>query len=151
MLSAAAPALLRSGRLRLAVAEIGDRVIGAQVCLSAGDRLCWWLGGSDDEYPACRPAVLTLLHVFEDAMKDAPITVELGPGGQPFKRRLTDETEMLDWLLVAPRRSAYPLARAYALPAEVRRWVGTAVGAETRLGSALRVVDHKLGARFGRG
>jgi CelD/BcsL family acetyltransferase involved in cellulose biosynthesis len=150
MLSAAAPTLLRKRRLHLAVAEIGDRVIGAQAFLAAGDHLCWWLGGSDDEYSACRPAHLTCLHVLENTMKDDPITVELGPGGQPFKRRLTDETETLDWLLVAPRRTAYPLARGYALPAELRRRIGAAVGAETGLGSTLRAVDDKLTARFSR-
>ncbi|MHB8695696.1 MAG: GNAT family N-acetyltransferase [Solirubrobacteraceae bacterium] len=145
MLAEAAPQLFASGRLRLAMVEVGERVIGAQLFIAAGDRLCWWLGGSDDEWSSCRPALLAILHALEDGIARGARLVELGPGDQLFKTRLADDATVLESGLLALRPSAYPLVRAYSLPGAARRRLAATLTPESRAGRAVRSAAEKLG------
>lgn len=111
-LVAAGRELLPSGRMRLWVVERGSRPIGALLFIAAGGRVIYWNGGFDEREAALRPAFVAMLAAIEDAIARGEHTLDLGEGGQGYKRRLADGERMLQWSVLVPRGPRHLLTRA---------------------------------------
>jgi CelD/BcsL family acetyltransferase involved in cellulose biosynthesis len=121
MLLAAAESMADAERLWLWAIEADGRIVSAYLFVRAGDRVAYWLGGHDDDWGACQPGMQALLAAVEDAFDRGLSTLDLGPGVQAYKGRLTNETVALDSASLAVAGAAYPLARATLAAVDVRR------------------------------
>lgn len=119
--AAGATALLRAGgRARIWVVETDDGIVGGDVHLVAGPRMCCFNGGISPAW--ARESLGTLL--LEAAVRDGHglglATLDLGGGDQWFKQRFADGDAPLTWRAVIPRGTRYPLERGRLLPADAR-------------------------------
>ena len=121
MLAEAAGPMARAGRLWVWAIEADGRIVSAYLFVRGGDRLAYWLGGHDDGWGACQPGMQVLLAALEDAFDRRFAALDLGPGVQPYKTRLTDDVVVLDSAVLTPIGRAYPLARAVLAGLGLRR------------------------------
>jgi CelD/BcsL family acetyltransferase involved in cellulose biosynthesis len=113
-------ALVARRRAALWVIDAGGEVVGAQLFLLAGDRLCAWNGGIS---PAWEHASLGLV-LFDEAIRDAhelgARVVDFGSGDQAYKAHFTDADEPIEWSSILVRDHRYPLLRATMVPRQGR-------------------------------
>ncbi|GAC1318382.1 MAG: hypothetical protein NVSMB25_07780 [Thermoleophilaceae bacterium] len=120
MLSAAADALIDSGRFRLTSIDIDGRTISSQLYLVAGAEMSYWLGGFDKEWAAQHPTLVALVAGIEEAHTLGHRRLDLGPGAMDYKYRMADTDEPLAWIDLVPRGPRYPLVRLRLLPQLLR-------------------------------
>jgi len=137
-LSAAAPTMVRDGRMQIWTLEVEGRPAAASVVFAAGEELGYWLTGFDEDFAALSPARLSVLHVIEDAFERGAARVDLGEGLFPYKRRFSENIEELEWRWLVPPGPAHALGRASVLPSRVRWWLSRTLSAEHK--AALRRV-----------
>jgi CelD/BcsL family acetyltransferase involved in cellulose biosynthesis len=123
----AAAALFERDAARLLVIEAGGEVVGAQLFLLAGERLCAWNGGISPEWER---ASLGLV-LFDEGMRDAhelgARVLDFGSGDQAYKAHFTDSDEPLAWTALLVRDARYPAVRATLAPAQLREGVRATV------------------------
>jgi len=132
MLADAGRALLGGGRLRLVVIEAGGRAISVQLLVAAGGELSYWNGGFDEEWADTQPAMRALVAAVEDAFARGEDRLDLGGGGEHYKRRLADGADILETALLVPRGGRYGLTRAQLMPRTVGRAVATRLPEDAR-------------------
>lgn len=112
----AAAGLFERDALRLWVIDSPEGVVGAQLFLRAGDRLCAWNGGIN---PSWERASLGLV-LFDEAIRDAHQLglrlLDFGGGDQAYKHHFADTAAPVEWLSLLVRDVRYPLVRARLAP-----------------------------------
>jgi GNAT acetyltransferase-like protein len=93
---------LDESRLRLLSIDVDGASISAHLFVRAGGTCAYWLGGFDDRWAACRPAVQVLAAAIEAAIEAGDDWFELGPGAQQYKYRFADSEESVEWLTLRP-------------------------------------------------
>jgi CelD/BcsL family acetyltransferase involved in cellulose biosynthesis len=111
MLLEAGPALMPQGRFRLWSIDVEGRSISSHVFLHAGERTTYWLGGFDDAWGRYHPAMLTLLAALEHDVTTGNRYFDLGTGDQPYKGRLANHLEYVEWISLAPGVIGSEMAR----------------------------------------
>lgn len=117
----AAVSMLATGSTRLWVADAGGEIVGAQLHLTAGDRMCFFNGGSSPSWERESLGFLLLARAVEDAHDLGLARCDLGSGSQPYKLRFADDDDPIAWRVVLPLGARYPLALAHRAPARARR------------------------------
>lgn len=130
VLSDAVEAMLRSAaralgpdRFRLWTIDMAGTSISAHLFVAAGGEVSYWLGGFDDRWAAHQPALQVLVAALRDAIERGDERLDLGGGAQPYKYRLADSEEVLEWVTIVPRGRRHLRARASTAPRHVRRAV----------------------------
>jgi CelD/BcsL family acetyltransferase involved in cellulose biosynthesis len=124
MLREAAERLAPAGRMWIWEAQGPDgAAISSHLFVAAGGEVGYWLGGFDDAWAAHKPGLVALVVAVEDGFSRGDRRLDLGPGGQHYKRRLADDADQLIEATLLPRTRRYPLARARLAPHELRRRV----------------------------
>lgn len=126
--AAAVAALVRAGgRARVWVVQAPEGIVGGDVHVVAGARMCFYNGGISPEW--ARESLGTLL--LEAAVRDAHAlrlrSLDLGSGDQGYKRRFADRDAPLAWCAVIPRGVHYPVERGRLLPDDARQLARRAV------------------------
>ncbi len=145
MLVEVADELIADGRFRLWCIDADGRTVSAHLFVAAGSRASYWLGGFDRDWKTHSPAIQTVLAAIEDGFSRGERWIDLGPGDQDYKYRLSDGEEHLDWVSLLPSGprhhvalatfAAADLARAGVrrLPpsarTQLKRWIGRIRGA----------------------
>jgi CelD/BcsL family acetyltransferase involved in cellulose biosynthesis len=93
--------------MRIFNVDLGGETISTQIFMCAGREYGYWLGGFDDAHAAGRPGLLAILSGIEDAHEGGFRRVDLGPGDDPYKYRLTETEENLEWMTVVARRRGF--------------------------------------------
>ena len=118
----AAAALLQDGqRARLWVVEAADGVVAAQLHVVAGNRMCYYNGGSSPSWARESLGTVLLATAVRDAHELGLSTIDLGGGDQPYKRRFADGESILEWCSVIPVGLRYPIERGRLLRGDMRR------------------------------
>ena len=121
MLLDVAEPMARAERLWVWAIEADERIVSAYLFVRAGDRVAFWLGGHDDAWGEFQPGMQALLAAVEDAFDRGLTALDLGPGVQDYKSRLTDDVVVLDRAALAPMTVTYPLARGVLTGLDLRR------------------------------
>lgn len=97
--------LIESGRFRLLSLEMDGKVLAAHLLLAAGPRVAGWNGGFDDAYRSYSPSLQCIVYALEDLAGRGQESLNLGPGGQPYKTRIaTCDGRFTTSLLFPPGR-----------------------------------------------
>jgi CelD/BcsL family acetyltransferase involved in cellulose biosynthesis len=114
MLEAVGRAHEQTDPLRIWIVEIEGEPIAAQLCAAAGGEVLFVNGGWDERFAKLSPAMLAKLAALEDAFERGERQVDMGPGEQPAKMRLTDGSDPVAWtiLMLPGRRLALTYARS---------------------------------------
>lgn len=115
MLHSATRQLDSPDRYRLWTIEDDYHVISAHLFVAAGGEVSYWLGGFDDEWASEQPSLQALIAAIQHAAEHGDDRLDLGPGAQPYKLRLSDREQQLDWMMLFPRGRRRPLAYAVTL------------------------------------
>ena len=127
MLEEVAGELLDKGRFRLFTIDIDGDTISAQIFVTAGGEVRYWLGGFDPEWARFGPGNQAIVAAIEDAIARGEGRFDLGPGAQEYKRRIADGEDVLESVTLVTRPSRYPLARAQQVARSARRWLSERV------------------------
>jgi CelD/BcsL family acetyltransferase involved in cellulose biosynthesis len=130
MLRAAAAALASRQRLWLWSIEAEGVLISAYLFVGAGDQAIAWLGGHDEAWNVYQPGLQSIVAAVEDGFVHGIARLDLGPGAQAYKLRLTDTAEILEFVSLAPWGAGFPLARGALAARDGRRAM---VGAVVRI------------------
>lgn len=132
--------LLDCGRFRLLCIDLGDEPIAAQVLLTAGREASAWNSGFDEAHAKLSPSMQCIVEALKDASERGERTMSLGPGGQEYKYRLSNQEDSLSFHVLVPRGSTYPLARLGLIPRQVRARLsaGLSPDAKRRLRKLIR-------------
>jgi CelD/BcsL family acetyltransferase involved in cellulose biosynthesis len=122
MLRDAGAELAAGGRCDIWLLEAGEETVGAEVFVRAGAESAAWGGGFLPEWARFAPSVTLMLEAIRHGADEGVERVDLGEGEQPYKRRFTDDVELLRWTTLFPRGRHYARARARVLPRHVRWW-----------------------------
>ncbi len=118
---AAALELLESGDLRVWLVEVDGRAIAAAIFAAAGGEVHYVASGFDRRAARHAPGFVAALAGIEEAFDGADSLVDLGYGGQPYKRLLADRERELATYRIVPRRKLYPLVRGALAARDMRR------------------------------
>jgi CelD/BcsL family acetyltransferase involved in cellulose biosynthesis len=132
MLPEVARELAPENRFRLYTVEIEERVIAADICVSAGGETSWWLTGHDDEWGRSNPTMVNVVAAIEHSFASGERRFDLGGGRLELKSRLTDQEDTLEWTLLVPRGRRYALTRLQLLPGQLRRGISERLSPETK-------------------
>jgi CelD/BcsL family acetyltransferase involved in cellulose biosynthesis len=103
--------MLASGRFRLLCLDVDGSPVGAQVLLVAGREVSAWNSGFDEGYAKLSPSMQCIVQALTDASEHGERTMDLGPGAQEYKYRLSDGEDSYDTRLLVPPGRGYRLAR----------------------------------------
>lgn len=101
MLRLAGRELIGDGRFRLRSIDIDGETISSHIFVAAGGVQSYWLGGFDDRWGAFAPATQTVVAAIEDGIDRGEECLELGPGAQAYKYRLSDTEDEVQCLTLA--------------------------------------------------
>jgi len=132
MLRDAGRNLVDDGRYRLESIELDGQVISSHLFISAGDETSYWLGGFDDRYAAQRPSMLSLVGAVQEGFDRGDRRLDLGQGAQPYKYRLADGEDCLNWLTLVPPGPHYGRAMVLLAPRRLRFAITTRLPPETK-------------------
>jgi CelD/BcsL family acetyltransferase involved in cellulose biosynthesis len=122
MLIAAGSELLPSKRFGMLLIELDGKPIAARVLLAAGREVLTWNSGFDEDFARLSPSLQGLLRAVADAASgEDGLVFSLGPGGQSYKYRLSNDEETLTSSVLLPPGARYPLARARLGREQLRR------------------------------
>ena len=138
MLKQVAATEIESGRMRIFNIDQDGGTISTQIFMCAGREYGYWLGGFDDGHAAQRPGLLAILAGIEDAHEGGFRRVDLGPGDDEYKYRLTDEEEDLVWTTYVARGAGFGARRARLAPHFAR------VALRERLSDDMKLKINKL-------
>lgn len=132
MLVDAARQLAEKDRLRLWTMEADGRPISSHLFVVAGGEAAYWLGGFDDNWAWCSPAMQVILEAVRHAWAAGDARFNLGAGAQPYKYRFANGEELLHWSQIAPRGPRYALTRLALAPSQVREKLAGHISEKTR-------------------
>jgi CelD/BcsL family acetyltransferase involved in cellulose biosynthesis len=119
-------------RLRVWLLELDGTAISAEIVLTAGDQVAYWLGGFDPSVSELQPSVQTVIAILESVADEGARRLDLGPGDSDYKLRLaTGETTYRWQTLVPPGRSGLA-GRVADTPRRTRLAVGPHIPARIR-------------------
>ncbi len=121
MLVAVGLDLLPSERFRLLCLDLGGEVIAADLLLAAGGEVSAWNSGFDEAHRDFSPIMQCLVYALADAADRGERTMNLGPGGQDYKYRLSTSEDCLRSSIIVPRGVAHWPARLRLAPRRGRR------------------------------
>jgi CelD/BcsL family acetyltransferase involved in cellulose biosynthesis len=121
MLVTAGRELLPSERFRLLCLDLDGEVIAADLLLAAGPEMSAWNSGFDEAHRDLSPIMQCLVHALTDSAERGERSMNLGPGGQDYKYRLSTSEDCLRSSMIVPRGASYPLVRLRLLPRQARR------------------------------
>lgn len=121
MLVAVGLDLLPSERFRLLCLDLDGAVIAADLLVAAGAEVSAWNSGFDDAHRDFSPIMQCLVHALADAAERGESSMNLGPGGQDYKYRLSNSEDRLRSSVIVPRGASYPLVRLRLAPRRARR------------------------------
>jgi|SRR5829696_5059349 len=113
-------AQLEAGRLRLYVLELDGEPISAQMFAAAGGEAIHLNGGWDERHAKLKPSLLGIVAGLEDAFAHGDRRLDLGPGEQPYKVRLSDGNDPVSWTMVVVPRARMPVTLARVTPTVAR-------------------------------
>ncbi len=93
----AAEALAPHGRFFVWKLVFGERAVSSAIFFAAGQVLSYWLGGYDPEWARFQPGLMTLIRAIEHAYDGDYELLDLGPGAQSYKYRLSDNETRATW------------------------------------------------------
>ncbi len=120
-LLAAALAELGPERLRIYTIAVEGRIIAVNLLVAAGEEVCGWNSGFDEEFKRYSPSLLLTLHALQEAAERGERRVNLGPGAGAYKDRLADEEGELGILTLVPHGRGHLTARL-GLARHQARW-----------------------------
>ncbi len=120
MLLDAGRALVPDGRFRLESIELDGQTISSHLFVSAGEETSYWLGGFDDRYSALWPSMVSLVAAVREGFDRGDTRLDLGQGAQPYKYRLADGQDCLNWLTLVPPGPHYGRAMVLFAPRRLR-------------------------------
>jgi CelD/BcsL family acetyltransferase involved in cellulose biosynthesis len=97
--------------------------VSAHLFVAAGGEVSYWLGGFDDEWAWCSPAMQVIFEAVKHSWESGDQRFNLGAGAQPYKYRFATSEELLHWSQIAPRGRRYALTRLALAPSQVREKV----------------------------
>jgi CelD/BcsL family acetyltransferase involved in cellulose biosynthesis len=109
------------GAARLWIAEYDGEVVGAQLHVRAGDRMCFYNGGTSVRWERESLGIVLLARAVEDAHELGLARVDLGAGDQQYKQRFADADEAIAWWLVRRAGAMGTLSAVRDAPAAARR------------------------------
>jgi CelD/BcsL family acetyltransferase involved in cellulose biosynthesis len=109
------------GAARLWIAEYDGEVVGAQLHVRAGDRMCFYNGGTSVRWERESRGIVLLARAVEDAHELGLARVDLGAGDQQYKQRFADADEAIAWWLVRRAGAMGRLSAVRDAPAAARR------------------------------
>lgn len=121
MLVAVGRELLPSERFRLLCLDLGGETIAADLLLAAGPEMSAWNSGFDEAHRDLSPIMQCLVYAVADSAERGERSMNLGPGGQDYKYRLSTSEDVLRSSLIVPRGGAYPLTRLRLAPRQARQ------------------------------
>jgi CelD/BcsL family acetyltransferase involved in cellulose biosynthesis len=124
--------LLGALRFRLWSVEVEGRIISSHLFLAAGGEVTYWLGAFDDAWASYGPGVQAVLVAIEHATVLEDRRIDLGPGDEPYKRRLSDHEEIVEWWDLVPSGFRVPRTFAQAVPWALREAVSTRLSPTTK-------------------
>ena len=132
--------LLACGRFRLLSIDLDGTPISGQLLLAAGRELSAWNSGFDEAHAKLSPSMLCIVEALRDGSERGERTMSLGPGGQEYKYRLSNQEDSLSFNVLVPHGSTYPLARLGLIPRQVRARLsgGLSPDAKRRLRKLIR-------------
>lgn len=89
MLVEAGRELVDAGRFRLLILEMDGKVLAAHLLVAAGPRVAGWNGGFDEAYRSYSPSLQCIVYALRDLAERGQRSLNLGPGDQPYKSRLS--------------------------------------------------------------
>jgi CelD/BcsL family acetyltransferase involved in cellulose biosynthesis len=140
--------VLEDERLSIWRMDVNGQPVGVHVFLSTGEESACWLGGFDDEWAHLQPALMTMLKGIEHSFSVGHLRMDLGPGAQEYKLRLTDGAEDLQWILVVPAGPLSALARTQLLRQRARMGLARRLSPETK--RAIRRIRTRVADPRGR-
>lgn len=105
-----------SGHFRLWILEVDGQPISAQLFSEMGGAVSYVNGGWDESFAQLKPAMLAILYAIEDAFARGDRCMDLGPGQQEYKLRLSDGDSPIAWTVLIPPGARLPLTLARTLP-----------------------------------
>lgn len=111
MLLEATLELLPEERARIFLLEAEERPVAAQIVFAAGDEAGCWQGGFDEEWRRLSPLAQLIVHAIGDSAARGEPRVNLGSGGQEYKRRISNTEQGGAVIKLLPRGRSYPRAR----------------------------------------
>lgn len=124
MLAAVGRELLADERFRLICVDVEGSTIAAQLLVSAGTEASAWNSGFDTAYGRYSPVMQCIVHGLGEVAEAGARSMSLGPGDQPYKRRLATHHDAIERVVLVPRGGGYLGARARLLPLRLRRAAG---------------------------
>jgi CelD/BcsL family acetyltransferase involved in cellulose biosynthesis len=82
---AAAPALLKSGLLRMHALSVAGRIAAIYYGLHAGDRAFYYLGGFDPQFSAISPGTLAVASAMQAAVEEGATAFDFLAGREAYK------------------------------------------------------------------
>lgn len=98
-------------RLRIYTVEVEGRIVAVNLLVAAGEEVCGWNSGFDEEWKRYSPSLLLTLHALQEAAERGEKRVNLGPGAGAYKDRLADEEGELGILTLVPHGRGHLAAR----------------------------------------
>lgn len=132
MLVAAGRELLPSERFRLLCLDLDGEVIAADLLLAAGPEMSAWNSGFDEAHRDLSPIMQCLVYALTDSAERGERSMNLGPGGQDYKYRLSTSEDCLRSSVIVPRGASYPLVRLRLLPRQARRGLAGRLSPEAK-------------------
>jgi CelD/BcsL family acetyltransferase involved in cellulose biosynthesis len=93
---------LTPDRFRLWLIELNDEIVCAEILVAAGGVVASWLGGFDQRLAAQSPSMVTIVAAIEQCFAHGDRRLDLGPGRQKWKYRLSRGEQRLTWLSLIP-------------------------------------------------
>jgi len=122
--------MLASDRFRLLCLDLDGMTIGAQVLLVAGREVSAWNSGFDESYAKLSPSIQCIVQALEDASAKGERTMDLGPGAQDYKYRLSNREVSFDSHLLVP--PGHPVARLRVGLERIGYWFAGRLSANAR-------------------
>lgn len=121
MLVAVGRELIGAGRFRLLCLDLDGETIAADLLLAAGTELSAWNSGFDEAHRDLSPIMQCLVHALADSAERGERSMNLGPGEQRYKYRLSTSEDSIGSIVLVPRGASYPLTRLRLAPRQLRR------------------------------
>jgi CelD/BcsL family acetyltransferase involved in cellulose biosynthesis len=108
--------LLERDAARLWVVEADEGIVGAQISVHTGDRLCGWSGGMAPAWHDVSVGFVLAVEAVRDAHELGARYLDFGAGDLEYKRRLADADAPIAWSTIIVRDARYLYTRARLAP-----------------------------------
>jgi CelD/BcsL family acetyltransferase involved in cellulose biosynthesis len=120
VVAAAAAELGEKGRLEIVLLEGPEGPISAELMLRTGPVATIWATGFDPAWAQYAPGLQVRLVTLRAAAEHGVQLVDLGGGGDEYKKRMADADMPIAWRTLFPRGPRYPLILLRLAPKRIR-------------------------------